>query len=705
MDHYYFTYYVVYKSNDLNRDGPILTYSSTSEMKAAHSRTMHLFDEELLETLAAVEYLMHLPRNIFDVYDMGEHMMGSSYDTPHYIIVLPDLLLSAFWPSFHPTMFVLTDDCGSEVKQRCEAYAPYLGVFNVQGLNEKLLKDLWMKLWQMCRTEDEEIVRDIEVQHILHGEYLKALPALFYSRQFGQADQFLSKIYNSHSIEQDCVTAQWHNMAHLGTLLLLQSQGVTEHTLTKQVYTAAHEKASAEVGLSVVITLPGVAKQQKKFGLNSETLSKDEQRIIRILGVHRAIARGGVLIELPCLNDALFQKYNELEQRCKDGTNNKYVWRAMTSLGRQLSNYFNDYQRQVLRMAKDITVFSDFPVGITILEGDEVPLQCYKSISYRPLTPLTRCYQGELLRSNQWYLGDHCKVVMAECIPDDDENRFVYRMSEEVYDVLKDHQQKYPNFTVIHEKINTVKQMRNLIENHLDADILYISAHGHYDSRRNMAGIVVGTEFWMANENFHVPPVVILSACHTSPRGIGAVTIADLFLRNGALAVLGSFIPVDAHRNLILMTRLFTYIAEAQKKYDKYRTLADAWSGIVATNAIHELMKESPNFQAWMYSKNKRGKIRAVEFQLERCVNRLRSSHIYSDTIQIIKEMLEEEGMQGRFGNILDQNDYFPESCFYQFLGSPENVFLFNEIFDQYCQKHGIAGYLPFSGNGPSERI
>ena len=72
---------------------------------------------------------------------------------------------------------------------------------------------------------------------------------------------------------------------------------------------------------------------------------------------------------------------------------------------------------------------------------------------------------------------------------------------------------------------------------------------------------------------------------------------------------------------------------------------------------------------------------------MHRCRGRLRHTHIYSDTITIFKEILEEEGMQGKFENILGQNDYLPESVFYQFLGSPENVFLYNEIFDKYIQK------------------
>lgn len=56
--------------------------------------------------------------------------------------------------------------------------------------------------------------------------------------------------------------------------------------------------------------------------------------------------------------------------------------------------------------------------------------------------------------------------------------------------------------------------------------------------------------------------------------------------------------------------------------------------------------------------------------------------------IAILKEMLAEEGMEGKFDNILSQNDFFPESFFYQFLGSPENVFLYSEIFGKYIHRN-----------------
>ena len=45
--------------------------------------------------------------------------------------------------------------------------------------------------------------------------------------------------------------------------------------------------------------------------------------------------------------------------------------------------------------------------------------------------------------------------------------------------------------------------------------------------------------------------------------------------------------------------------------------------------------------------------------------------------------MLAEEGMEGKFGNILNTQDFFPESFFYQFIGYPENIFLYNDIFEE----------------------
>ena len=70
-----------------------------------------------------------------------------------------------------------------------------------------------------------------------------------------------------------------------------------------------------------------------------------------------------------------------------------------------------------------------------------------------------------------------------------------------------------------------------------------------------------------------------------------------------------------------------------------------------------------------------------MDFAMRRSVERLHGSTIYGDTIEVIKEMLREEGMEGKFDDVLSQGNYFPESFFYQWIGFSENVFLYNEVF------------------------
>ena len=71
------------------------------------------------------------------------------------------------------------------------------------------------------------------------------------------------------------------------------------------------------------------------------------------------------------------------------------------------------------------------------------------------------------------------------------------------------------------------------------------------------------------------------------------------------------------------------------------------------------------------------GVIRFNDFCLNRSNGKIRKKYAYSDTKQVIKEMLKEENMEDKFKNIIDSNDYFPECFFYEWIGYPENV-LFN---------------------------
>lgn len=690
----YYTYLLIFHGNygEYEKYNPIMKYESLDEIRRNNIGTMHLFDENLVPILPGIEYVLHMPRLELDLCDLHENLIDKFYDEPHRIMLVPDSTFIEFCEKIRditPALVIYAEDCNDKVKDALKLFNTILGCYEVNQLNRNILKKHWGELSNKLKNNKYEKLLNIDEQYIFEGEYLKALTLLFLARQYNNIGEVLSKIYNSSNLEEKCIEMHWKQNTKQNTLMEIQKRKISDYEKVKKVYRELYKEEAHKFSLNIVITFPGVPKQQIKYAGVSNIFPENEKRAIRIMGIHRAIANNGVLIELPLANENIYKTIDEIEIRCKQGTNNTYIKRLMKKLGKDLGKYLKDYQLGSLLRAKHITIFSDVPIGLAILENTEVPLQCYKSISYRTLSPLTRNFEIEMCKSPQLYLGKGCKVAFAECIINNEDNACVRRMSEIERVMLKNMERDYPNFVLEYAETYSVKEIIKFIAENIDADILYISAHGYYTREKNMAGLMVGNELWMANENnLRVPPIVLLSACHVSPRGSGVVNIADLFVRAGAIAVLGTFIPVNAERNMILMTRLFTYIMDAQKGNKQYKTLADAWTGIVATNAIHELIQSSKKLGNWMRGKNPKGKIRMKEFQLERSRGKLHPMTIYSDTIKIIEEMLKEEGMEGKFRDILYKKDFFPESFFYQFIGYPENIFLYNENFAKNSDKY-----------------
>ena len=99
-------------------------------------------------------------------------------------------------------------------------------------------------------------------------------------------------------------------------MVSLCEQGVTSLSITEEKYKNQFEKEYAQLRVNTVITFPGVPKRQMQLGMNASILSEHERRIIRILGVHRAIARNGILIELPCAKES-FRMAQPPQSRCK----------------------------------------------------------------------------------------------------------------------------------------------------------------------------------------------------------------------------------------------------------------------------------------------------------------------------------------------------------------------------------------------------
>ena len=202
MDIETFTYLVVFNSKTQKYDGPIL-------FEANGNGTMHLFDDEMYSIFDALEFVMHMPRNTFDMFNIDENLMDASHDTPHHIVLVPDNMLSVM-PRIDATMIALADECSGETMDMCERLNPVIGVHYSRELNSSLLTLLWTELCKHFKCEEYSALSNLGTHVILKNEHLKALPTLFLSRQFNEPDGFLSKVYNSEDLEGTIIQSHWN---------------------------------------------------------------------------------------------------------------------------------------------------------------------------------------------------------------------------------------------------------------------------------------------------------------------------------------------------------------------------------------------------------------------------------------------------------------------------------------------------------------
>lgn len=699
----FFQYMVIFHQEKPNVGyNPITMSNDLANTNEQRNKCFHLLDPDMVSILPVLEYVIQLPRFPFDLLSLSEDIIDKACNECHQVMIIPDSLKYIDSNQFKflcdnaDGIFVADDVNISEIDSN-----PVFGIHNHFELNQNLLMEQWEQAFSVVRTDKQNA--DCELAPYkpcyLLGARLNLMPSLFLARQYNETDEIFLNIFHTSDtdMEKTCANILISLVIKQNTYMKLHKmflQQYPSYDMTSEIakdfiynnYTSVNENSKKECSLNVVVTLPGISKRQRKISGLSNNLPAEEKSAIRIMGLHCAIAYNAVLIELPTVSDVVYQYLDNIEQEIKkpQGTNSQFIWRMLRKIGSELGDQITDEQMAIILRASSITAFSDFPIGLAILPEQHVPLLISHAVYNKPLTPLSRNLVIEMKEYGQLPLYNKCRILFVECVPDD-ENHTVYNMSENLYDSIKNSSSDCSNVSVYREEAYTVKDLKRVLRKYTNngLEVLIISAHGFYTEYNNFAGLCIGDEKWMANDNdFQVPPVVLLSACHVSPRGRNVVNAADILMRVGARVVISTLIPVSALKNTLIYSRLFVYIFEAIKGSEQYKTLADAWTGVVASNAVNEIMESSPALKKWYFNKRPNDIPRLFKFTLEKSIGRLRRDNIYHDTITVLKEMLKEDGLEGRFDSIFDTENYFPESFFYQMIGSPETILIYNNLSD-----------------------
>lgn len=692
-------YIILFKASVTRAYSPIVLHGNMPEQLSS-TIGIHGFDKDLLPVLPALWYCTQLPRNGLDTLNLSWEKLKFSqkFEIPQRILLFPSSVDGKLppkppMPPDSACIIIFADELGTEAREIVKLFDRVIEILPFSLLSSESLKRHW---------------------GLIHQTFSPGVPQYCYANSLipigASADILLPgaflarRLNNGISVETtDLPTSSdsayaWavHRQMELSVLADLEKKGYTQEML-ENALKEYEEKGWPDFHLPVVLGVPGTPPRQKKLRqsqtskLGAKPLddpdaggslpkrapsdSVVEESIIDFLVAHRALARTGIGITCKEIPKKAYEILLKLEN-CWDGAPRPFkVWKYLRLLGRELDCVLDEKAKRLLNHAEAATIFSDFPIGLGIIGNDTSPLLCRVPISYRPLTPLTRTVQIEASSPQNMFLGAGMSILVAECTP---ANSAVGFLSRRTWEFQSAQIEKIPNVEIAIREIGAISDLQSALAER-DYDVLILSAHGVYNKQSNYAAVQCGKDVLLGERLENLPPFVILSACHVSPRALGAVTISDMLLRQGAVAVLATLIPVDVRKNATLVVRLLTNIFEAKAGRGPFNSLSEIWNHVQTSNAVNDIVSSNNNLKEWAF-KRQNGISPMEKFMLINSRGKLTKAHIYKDTVKVLRELAVESKIAEQFDVWLAGDNYLPESMFYLLMGYSDSIYFKNPI-------------------------
>lgn len=663
------------------------------------------FDPELVSVLPAVWYALHLPSTRFDTVDipymsairdqLREKRRHLIFPVPAYAIQNP-MTLAALTRHGEPMLIISDDDHFSAATAASRDGGFALPPVRVSDLNARMLKSHWQTISDLWKPE------------FPHGVALDPLPPEW-SPTIAPNGSALALRRLLKTIERTGAPTWTHDVnpydgainllnwrAFLDAMASLEDHG---HSIADVGNVVDVELAQAARNLNVPLTLgmPGVAPRYRSLvgRLAKETRTTtpapptqttatpvatepgDSPDVVRLLVAHNTAGDNSVGVITDPIPDAAFLALANLERywvdsaRSNRGITPAKEARLRTKLDEAMRPFFTNTFANILRTASRIDAFTNFPIGLVRLPGHSTPLAALCPIAYRPINPLTRAFQIEFIPDHPIDLSEGMRVLVVECISATDR---VGVASRQAWTSAAAHlTDPARSISVDIVDAATPSEVADAIAAH-HPDVLVLSAHGVYDANVNVAGLAIGDHHHSTGDDLGpMPPLVILSACHSGPRGAGPVAVADLLVRAGARAVLSTLVPVGVHHNSVFMTRLLANMSEAIAGTIPQTTFMDVWRRVQTNNVITDIVYGNEKLMDWAAS-TATGTPPLEEFMGRRSAGRLRSTHLYEDAEAILLEIADERGQKARVQGWLRTTGYVPESMMYTIVGDPSSI-------------------------------
>ncbi len=584
---------------------------------------------------------------------------GQDINNGHIVIICPLATLKdcsrQVSKYFIPLVTIAPEHLLDQVKEATSTLIPILGERSAESVGQELINEAWETVARLAGLES-----NLKPLRLIDNLALATslLPHRFIGRQFGTVPSETGKsesIFSSLEIQN-----------RLSALARVESLGLPDANAL-QLLPAALQDEKSRLKFPLSLGVPGVSSRYwEKVGCKLPAVSYGpdgphsalELETINLLTTHSATSYGALGIMLPTVSQKIFQELAALERHLAkhySKPNRRFIRRQLAKFAELGRTYFDNITVTCIKRASRIVCFSNFPIGLLSLPGDSATLSCRCPVIYRPLAPLTRALQQQLSpKPNFTFRGDP-RILLLEAIEASDK---VGPSSRAALLCLKEIMVTQRGLNVELAEVNSPGELEQKVREY-KPDILVLSAHGDITTVDNAAGICVGQTFCIGPELGPLPPLVILSSCHTASRGAGTVNVADLLLRQGALAVIASQIPVEPKMNTHLIARFFLGLIDAIRNGTTQTNIADLWWTTATGHALYDIAA---------------GCLRAGRLvnSIPHNTMTIRMNHAYREAEDFMIDSAEPSGEGPALRGWLNCQGYVPETLFYHLIGWPE---------------------------------
>ncbi|WP_429140098.1 CHAT domain-containing protein [Aeromonas veronii] len=352
---------------------------------------------------------------------------------------------------------------------------------------------------------------------------------------------------------------------------------------------------------------------------------------------------------------------------------------------RQLNSKFNDYSKKIqsdtgepllqasLHNKEKVLAICDFP--IEWVKRDGFPIMFTHEISRIPTTPGDLC--SELALSGQRLIFPYeafKKILVIRSFNESDKIKNHLNVHLDNFKKLG----LYENIELTEVNVNSEQELISAL-NSFQGGVVIFDCHGNHGGEKEHGWLCIGNDnvdCWSLANRCRIPPIIVLSACSTHPIDGSHASVANGFLRCGALSVIGTYAPIDAAHAGQFVARLLHRIANFIPILIKKREVS--WREVISgffrmsyvTDVLSRMRDELCILTPQQYED--------IHFKTNCIINSGTKNWEYCFVNEIAIELGKNEK---EIFDIINDEFSFVETMLYSQLGRPENIIISDSMY------------------------